>query len=222
MTATQIINDARSAVESGKGLSGTGFWRLVTAIKSDTAHDRHIRAVAEIEQKAFRDWALLVVPLGLGTSVMVFGTVFGLVLIALAYPAGGTLSGLLLLGGTAILLVTTHGLAHLAVGTAVGIRFTAWFIGTLGRPQPGVKIDYESYLKTPASSRAWMHASGALATKAIPFLMLGAGLAADAPAWSLIALIFIGLVNIVTDVLWSTSASDWMKFRREMGFAQDS
>ena len=150
----------------------------------------------------------------------VVGTIVGLVLVGLAYPAEGFLSAVWLLAGTGVLLVTTHGLAHLVVGAISGIKFTAWFIGTIQMPQPGVKTDYATYLRTPATSRAWMHASGAITTKLMPFLMLGAGAAADVPAWALLVLIAIGVVTIITDILWSSSASDWKKFKREMDFAQ--
>lgn len=222
VTATGTINAARAAAESGESLSGTGFWKLVGDIKGDNTLDRHIDAVAEIDQLAFKDWALVTVPLWLGTVLMVLGTIVGLVLVGLAYPTSGTWSGVLILAGAAVLLLTTHGLAHLVVGSIVGISFTCWFIGTIAMPQPGVKTDYSTYLRTPAAARAWMHASGALTTKLIPFLLVGAALAADAPAWATWALLAIGVVTVLTDILWSTKASDWKKFRREMGFVQGS
>jgi hypothetical protein len=103
---------------------------------------------------------------------------------------------------------------------AVGIKFTAWFIGKITQPQPGVKTDYSSYLRTPPRSRAWMHAAGAIVTKLLPFLMIGAGLATGVPAWAVWALVAMGVVGLATDVLWSTKASDWKKFQREMSFAQ--
>jgi hypothetical protein len=102
----------------------------------------------------------------------------------------------------------------------VGIDFTHWFIGTIVRPQPGVKVDYSSYLRTPAMARAWMHASGAIVTKAIPVLLLGAAVAAGLPSWAIWGLVVISVATIATDVLWSTKSSDWMKFRRERRFAQ--
>ncbi len=222
VTASGIIRDARRSVEAGGGLGGTGFWKLVGAIKRDPGLDRFVDEVAEIDQQAFQNWALLTVPLALGTSLMVFGTVVGLALVSLAYQVEGVWSGLWLLAGTGVLLVTTHGLAHLFVGLAVGIKFTYWFIGEMSQPQPGVKTDYSSYLRTPARSRAWMHAAGATTTKLIPFLMVGAALAAGVPAWATWALVAIGVVTVITDVLWSTKASDWKKFQREMAFAQES
>lgn len=222
VTASGIIRDARRSVDAGGGLGGTGFWKLVGAIKKERGLDRFIDDVAEIDQKAFRNWAFLTVPLAPGTSLMVLGTVVGLVLVTLAYQVEGFWSGVWILAGTAVLLVTTHGLAHLVVGTALGIRFTYWFIGKITQPQPGVKTDYSTYLRTPARSRAWMHAAGATVTKLIPFLMVGAALAAGVPAWATWALVAGGVVALVTDVLWSTKASDWKKFQREMAFAQDS
>lgn len=222
VTATGILNTASRAVADGKGLGGTGFWKLVSAIKGDSFLDRHIDAVAEIDQKAFKNYAILTVPLGLGTGLMIFGTIVGFFMVGLAYPTDGFWSGFWLLVGAGVLLVTTHGLAHLIVGRAVGIGFTSWFIGDIKRPQPGVKTDYATYLRVAPASRAWMHASGAITTKVIPFLLLGAGFAADVPAWALIVLAGIGVVTVITDVLWSTKASDWKKFQREMSFAQES
>jgi hypothetical protein len=221
VTATGIIGVARRAVDEGRGLEGTGFWKLVTAVKKDPSLDRFVEDVAEIDQKAFRNWALLTVPLAFGTSLMVLGSVVGLILVGLAYEVEGAWGGIWLLLGTGVLLVTTHGLAHLVVGLAVGIKFTFWFIGKITQPQPGVKTDYSTYLRTPARSRAWMHAAGAIVTKSIPFLMIGAALAADVPAWATWGLVAMGVVALATDVLWSTYASDWKKFRREMSFAQE-
>jgi hypothetical protein len=219
VTASGIINEARASVEAGDGLAGTGFWKLVNDIKKDGSLDRYIDEVAVIDQSAFNDWALITVPLWLGTLLMILGTLAGLVLVGLAYPTEGTWSGIWLLLGTGVLLVTTHGLGHLVVGALVGITFTAWFIPTLKQPQPGVKTDYSTYLRTAAASRAWMHAAGAITTKVIPFLLIGAGVAADAPAWAIWALVAIGIVVLTADVFWSTKASDWKKFPREMSFA---
>ena len=99
---------------------------------------------AAIDQNAFQGWALLTVPIWTGTALMTLGAAVGLFLVLLAYYAGEPGNGLLLLAGTAITLVTTHGLAHLIVGRAFGMRFTHWFLGTIRRPQPGVKVDYAS------------------------------------------------------------------------------
>jgi hypothetical protein len=214
-TAAGILEKARNSVASGEGLGGTGFWKLVNEIKVDPSLDTFVDEVAELDQRAFADWALLTVPLWLGTTLMVAGTIVGLVLVGLSYSAEGAWSAILLLAGTGVVLVTTHGLGHLVVGQVAGIGFTSWFIGTLGRPQPGVKTDYRTYLRASASGRAWMHAAGAIVTKIVPFVMIGAGLAADVPTWAVLALAAIGIVSIVTDILWSTSSSDWKKFLRE-------
>ncbi|MGH8916147.1 MAG: hypothetical protein ACRDZM_16750, partial [Acidimicrobiia bacterium] len=80
----------------------------------------------------------------------------------------------------------------------------------------GVKVDYATYLRAPASSRAWMHAAGAIFTKILPFAFLGAAFAAEVPTWTIVILVLTGLAQIGIDILWSTKASDWKKFRREM------
>jgi hypothetical protein len=60
-----------------------------------------------------------------------------------------------------------------------------------------------------------MHASGAIVTKTIPFLLIGAAWGMEAPWWAWVALLAIGTVAIATDVAWSTNSSDWKKYRRE-------
>jgi hypothetical protein len=100
----------------------------------------------------------------------------------------------------------------------MGMRFTHWFIGKLTQPQPGVKLDYATYLRAPATSRAWMHASGAIVTKLMPFVFLGAAIAAGVPTWVVWSLVVIGLVVIGIDIVWSTKKSDWKKFKREMEY----
>jgi hypothetical protein len=100
------------------------------------------------------------------------------------------------------------------------MRVLYWFVGSVRRPTPGIKLDYSTYLRTPARRRAWMHASGAILTKLVPLVGLGVGWVMDAPTWSLVALGALAVVQIITDVLWSTKSSDWKKFNREMGLAR--
>jgi hypothetical protein len=64
-----------------------------------------------------------------------------------------------------------------------------------------------------------MHASGAIVTKIVPFALIGAALAAAVPGWVVWLLVVVGIGQIITDVLWSTNASDWKKYRREMSFS---
>ena len=202
-------------------LTRLGFWRVAAAAKKDPSlADRHADRIASIDRVAFERWPLVRVPIVPGTILAVGGALVGLGLAAAAYYVDSPWNGLAVLVATGVLLGTTHGLGHLVVGRSVGIRFTHWFVASMQRPQPGVKIDYASYLHTPARSRAWMHASGAMVTKTIPFLMLGPALAADAPWWTWAALLGLGVFQLITDALWSTKTSDWMKFRREMKLAR--
>ena len=53
---------------------------------------------------------------------------------------------------------------------AMGMKVSHWFVGSVRKPQPGVKVDYATYLRTPARQRAWMHASGAIVSKLVPFI----------------------------------------------------
>ena len=213
------LDDAERAVSAGAPVGPTGFWKAVDAVKRDPALiEQHADRIARIDRAAFKRWALVAVPIWLGNVLIIGATLIGLALVGWSYYLEGIGSALVFLLGFGIILVTTHGLAHLAVGTLMGMRFTHWFVGKLVQPQPGVKLDYATYLRVPATSRAWMHASGAIVTKVMPFVFLGAAIAAGVPIWVVWALVAIGLVEIAIDIVWSTKKSDWKKFKREMGY----
>jgi len=202
-------------------LRGTGFWRAVATVKSDRSLvDRYADRIGAIDQAAFRSWVPILIPLWPGTLAAILGAVVAVMLIGVSYGTAAPWNGVWFLLGTGGLLVATHGLAHLAVGSVVGIRFTTWFAG-FKPPQPGVKTDYASYLRSPARSRAGMHASGAIVTKSIPFLLLPSALIAGVPTWTVIVLVGLGVFQLITDALWSTKVSDWAKYRREMAIARE-
>jgi hypothetical protein len=217
----RILTTSEDAVARAGPVGPEGFWRAVAAVKSDpTLVEKYANRVAAIDSQAFQNWALVTVPMSLGNVLMIGGTVVGFALIWWSYNLAELGAGLVFLLGFGIILVTTHGLGHLIVGGLMGMRFTHWFIGSVRFPQPGVKLDYSTYLRAPARSRAWMHASGAIVTKLAPWLLLGGAIAADLPIWAIAVVIAVGVIAIVTDVLWSTKASDWKKYKREMRFAQ--
>jgi hypothetical protein len=214
------LERAEAATAAGGGAAGTGFWKAVAAVKGDPALvAEHADRIGRIDRRAFENWALIRIPAGFGTALAVLGTIAGLGLVLAAYYVAEPWNGVLLVAGTGVTMVTTHGLTHLAVGGVSGMRFTHWFIAGLRAPHPGVKVDYATYLRVPARRRAWMHVSAALVTKAIPFLALGPALVIPVAGWATAVLLVIGVVQIVTDVLFSTKSSDWMKYRREMSYA---
>ena len=197
-------------------IHGTGFWKVVAVVKRDPELvDPFASRIAAIDQQAFNRWAMVVVPLYVGTLVAVVGSILGLTLIGVASSMKAPLNGLTFLIGMGVLFVTLHSLAHLAVGRAVGIRVTDWFVASFGRPQPGVKIEYQSYLRASPTSRAWMHAAGTVVTKLVPFVLIPAALAADVPDWTIWGLVIFGFVGLITDFFWSGKHGDWKKFKRE-------
>lgn len=215
------LSAAENRVANGESLAGTGFRRVVAAAKKDPeiAH-RYGKRIARIDDTAFRRWALLVVPIVPGTIIALAVTAAGVFLVGWAYTlvddGRDSMAVLSFFAGLGVLLGTTHGLGHLAVGRLLGIRFSAWYLPGLTRPQPGVKIDYDSYLRSTPSRRAWMHAAGAITTKLVPFALIGAARVAGLADWVTWALVGLGLAMIATDVLWSTKSSDWARFRREL------
>lgn len=205
---------AERSLDEGNGLAGTGFWKAVGQVKRDPG-GADLDRIAAIDRRAFEQWALLAIPIRLGTAAMLAATILGLLLVSAAYSDVAARDWYFLVG-FGIIWVTTHGLGHLVVGTAVGMRFTHWFIGTLTLPQPGVKVDYATYLVVSAHRRAWMHASGAIVSKITPFALLPFAYLSGVSRWVTLVVAAFGVISIVTDILWSTKVSDWKKFRREM------
>lgn len=202
-------------------LKALGFWKAVEAVKRrPELVERYADRVAVIDREAFRRAVPLIFPVPLGLVLLVLGTSGGLALIAATFVTPPEWRGWVLLAGAGALIGATHGLAHYVVGIGSGIRFTHWYSKPPFRPQPGFKIDYASYLRTPPRRRAWMHASGAIVSKIVPFAAVLFGLAAAAPVWSIVVLLVIGVAQVLTDLLLSIRHSDWKRFKREMRVAR--
>ena len=184
--------------------------------------DRYADQIGRIDGVAFRSGVRFRLPVWAGNTILLTGAVVGLAAaIAARLVTSSTLSGLLLIAAGAIWTVALHSPTHWLVGYAVSIRFTDYFIGGPLPPRPGLKSDYATYLRADPGSRAWMHASGAIATKVAPLLALAFWPGSGAPWWSAAALLAIGLLTIGTDVAFSVKQGDWKKFRRERAVARD-
>lgn len=202
-------------------LRALGFWRAVGAVKQRRdLVDRFAERIARVDRAAFLAAVRLHTDAAVGIVLLFLGLAIGLLLLGAAASNGHPVREILVLVAMGALDVTTHGLAHFLVGTAVGIRYTDWFVDLPKKPQPGLKIDYASYLRASPTGRAWMHASGAIVTKLVPFIVLAYAAAIGCDTWALIVLVAVGVLQIASDVLLSVKASDWKKFRREMKLAR--
>jgi hypothetical protein len=213
----------RAAVEAGDtDLSSLGFWRVLKRVKADPSlSERWADAAGAIDRAAFEARVKPRFPVWFGNLVLVAGTAFGIGAVVVALRTSDrTLAGLALVVAGGTWTVSLHCLAHWVVGRLVGIRFTAYFIGGPPPPRPGLKTDYGTYLRAEPGARAWMHASGALATKAAPFVALAFYPASDAPAWAAWALLGIGVFTIATDLAFSRRSGDWKKVIRERNIAR--
>jgi len=212
-----------AAVDAGQtDLRALGFWRLLAKVKADPVLAHHwAEQAGRIDRKAFEARALLLVPVWFGNALLLVGALAGAVAVAIALTTDSqTLAGLALVFAALDWSATFHAPAHWLVGRAVGMRFVAYFIRDLIPPFPGVKIDYATYLVVAPEARAWMHASGAIASKIAPFLALAFWPASDALGWAAWAIAGYGVLIIGTDVFISTRTSDWKRFRREMRIAR--
>jgi len=174
-----------------------------------------------IDRKAFEARVRFRFPVWFGNLVLLIGVLFGAAAIVYGMRCDNpTVAGLSFVVAGGAWSVCVHDLAHWAVGRLAGISFLAYYIGGSFPPWPGLKIDYASYLRTSPGARAWMHASGALATKIAPFVALGFCLGADGPTWAAWVLAGIGAFQIATDILFSRKSSDWKRVSRERALAR--
>jgi hypothetical protein len=213
------LDRIEAAVDAGDlDVGRLGFWRVVRLIKlDDDLIQRHADQAGRIDAKAFRPRFPILVPVWLGNSILGLLIVVGAAAVAFALGDPSPMAvGLSLLVAAVAWMVGFHSSAHWLIGRAVGIRFATYFAAFPPPPLPGLKSDYATYLRASPVRRAWMHASGALATKLAPFLALAFAPATGAPAWAIVVLLAIGVGQILTDVFVSTKASDWKKVRREL------
>jgi hypothetical protein len=212
-----------AAVDAGQtDLRALGFWRLLAKVKVDPVLAHHwAEQAGRIDRKVFQARARFRVPVWFGNAVLTIGIVAGAVAVAIALATDSEgLAGLALVFAALDWSATFHVPAHWLVGRAVGMRFLAYYVRDLIPPVPGLKIDYATYLRVAPESRAWMHASGAIASKVGPFLALAFWPASGAPAWAAWAIVGYGALIVGTDVFISTRKSDWKRFRREMRVAR--
>jgi hypothetical protein len=225
----------RAVDEGNSALGRLGFWRLVNKIKVEPALSAHwAEVVGRIDRKAFVARTRFRIPVWFGNLVLLLEGLISaaLVPVALAIARRSAtpepfLAGLLVVAAAGGLVVAVHGLSHYAVGRMSRIGFHAYFIGGPLKITPTLKIDYESYLKADPGSRATMHAAGALASKVAPFVVFAGAYIPHAragydllPAWSLWAVLALGVLQIVTDIVWSRKHSDWKKVGRELRVAR--
>ncbi len=212
-----------AAVDAGEtDLGRLGFWRLLARVKADPALSAHwAEQAGRIDRKAFEARFSVRFPVWFGNLVLLLGVAAGVVAIGIALATDDeVLAGLALIFAALDWSVALHGLGHWSVGRLVRMRFLAYVFRHLVPPVPGLKVDYASYLGTSPGARAWMHASGAIASKLAPFVVLAFWAASPAPAWTAWAIAGYGALLILIDVFISTRKSDWKRVRRELRVAR--
>jgi hypothetical protein len=220
---SETLERAERALETRGSLAGTGFWKAVEELRSNPGLAAQFAdRVATIDTKAFESSVKLRVPAAIGNLALGAATAAGLAALIVASRLEGLWRTLFFLAGFGILDVSTHSLTHWVVGRFFGIRFTHYFVGGPPPPRPGAKIDYASYLRTPAKERAVMHASGAVVTKLVPFALIPVGLALEVEGWAIAVLAAVGVGQIGTDIAFSSKTSDWKKVKRELRAARGS
>jgi hypothetical protein len=215
---TKVLQEAEAALDQGRSIRGTGFWAAVSSARADRQiAEEFADRMASIDRRAFEMAVRPRVSAAAGTGVLTAGTLAAIAVLVISETLENRLlRTLFLLGSFGTLEITTHSLTHWVVGRLVGIRFTHYFVGGPPPPRPGAKIDYASYLRTPPSHRALMHASGAVITKLIPFAFIPVALKLETYRWVVYLLLTVGLLQVLTDIQFSTKTSDWKKVKREL------
>jgi hypothetical protein len=225
------LDRIEAAVDAGDtDLRRLGFWRVVALIKrDDDLIERYAEQVGRIDAASFRARIGFRVPVWVGNGLLLGAIAVGVLGVIVAIAAttptlanepNTLLAGAGLLVAAGAWAVGLHSPTHWLVGRLVGIRFTDYFVSGRPIPYPGLKTDYTTYLRVDPIRRAWMHASGAVATKLAPFLALVFVPSSDAPGWAVVILLGLGAFQIVTDLVISTKRSDWKKVRRELAVAR--
>jgi hypothetical protein len=227
-SALSAIEDAVAA--GGDDLGPLGFWRLVGRVKRDPAAiETYADRIGRVDRIVFERNVRPRVPVVAGNAILAATVVVGALLVVWAHRpppsilgfAPSSVAGVACVAAAVAWSVGLHSPAHWVVGRLAGIGFTSYFLGGPFPPRPGLKTDYGTYLRTPPRARARFHASGAIATKLAPFLVLLLSPWETIPWWAIALLVAIGVVQIVTDLLFSVRSGDWKKVRRELGVARD-
>jgi len=222
--ARETLDRIEAQVAAGStDLADLGFWTIVASIKRDPVWVIELADQAgRIDRDLFRARVRLRVPVWVGTAAMVLTVLVGVGAVVLSAAWTGVAAGIALLVAGGAWSLGVHSPAHQAYAWFAGVGVTDYFLGGPPPPRPGVKTDYASYLRTEASRRAWFHASGAIATKIAPFVAVALSPLTNAPGWAVIAMAAYGVVQIATDIVFSTRTSDWKKFLRERAIARES
>ena len=218
-----VFSRIEAAVDAGDSdLSTLGFWAMVRRVKAEPTLARHwADVVGRINRKAFEARVRPRFPVWFGNSVLLGGVAVGGAAAWYAVACdNAAVSGALLVASGPILSASVHDLAHWTRGRVSGMRFLCYFLDGPLRIQPGLKTDYATYLRTPPTSRASMHAAGAMASKLAPLIPLGLWPLTKAPTWAAWALGGFALLQVITDVTFSVKRSDWKKVRRELVVAR--
>jgi hypothetical protein len=216
------LDRIEAAVEAGNtDLRALGFWRIVAVVKADRILiDRYADRIGRIDTTAFRRAVRPRFPVWLGNTVLFVGAVIGVVLIGVASMIEDEVwKGILVILAGLDWTVAVHCPTHWLFGRFVDVRFTDYVFRGVP-PYPGLKTDYATYIRADPGSRAWMHASGAIATKLAPFVALIFVPVVGAPVWAAVVLVGVGVIQVVTDAVYSTKKSDWKRFSRERRVAR--
>ncbi|MBI4132570.1 MAG: hypothetical protein HY473_00515 [Candidatus Sungbacteria bacterium] len=174
------------------------FFELIRAFKNSPELLRsHAKSLGELNREIFLA-SHRVFPVGWGALaeilILVVSIAAGLAAILAKEPALIVIAQI----GTVIAL---HPLLHLLAGTLMGIRFLGFYLNGPLRIEPGVKVDYETFLLRTGRRRALFFLAGIAGTFTGAFGWLLIGYFYSLPALYVNILLAISLLLFISEFI---------------------
>lgn len=168
------------------------------------------RLLLEMDAIARRDQAKLLGSLNRkiffqthGVFPFFLGALLEIVVLALGIWAGiaATVanSWLLIIIAQTLVIVGLHPLSHIMAGWFMGIRFLGFYLNGPLKIEPGVKVDYETFLLRSPGERALFFAAGVLGTLVGAFGVLAVGYLYPFPEFARVLLFGIALFHLISE-----------------------
>jgi hypothetical protein len=150
-----------------------GFWRVVKAAKEDPAlSDRFADRIGAIDKRLFESKSWVKLDYNAGTLIELLGALSGVVILYLALTSRDIYATILYLASAIVLMTALHPISHSIAARLFGIRFHFYFLNGPLLIEPTLKVDYATYVKTPAKRRAIFHLAGAINSTLVTLLVL--------------------------------------------------
>ena len=150
-----------------------GFWKTVNAAKKNPKLAAAFgERIGRIDKLLFESKAWVKLGYRTGTVIELTGAVLGFIFLYLGTRSTGTESTLFYTASSLILTTALHPISHVVAAWLTGIKFHFYFLNGPLLFEPTLKVDYATYVKTPARMRVLFHLAGAINSVLMTFFVL--------------------------------------------------